>query len=222
MPKTLQELAGELQDEVLPTSGQVLDDLPHFGGFAPPPQPGKYRFQLPTDMGAIYDVFDVPEKTPPQRVRAHFDKDHPLLITQSPKGALNGEPFETRLTNNERKRGGKGKPVVASDFDYLLAALGYKAKPKSNREYMQLLSQQGGKQFDADLRYSWRCDPKRDIRVKDNNGQFQTVVGQPGCGAAYYSEDVPKNADGTTPYEVKCEQCGGMMRAFANLDNIRS
>jgi len=221
MPKSIQELAGELKDEVLPTSGQVLDDLPHFGGFAPPPQPGRYRFALPKDMSAIYDLFDVPEKKPPQRVRAHFDREHPLMIVQSPKSAMNGEPFETRLTNNERKRG-KGGNVLASDFDYLLAAFGYKEKPKSNKEYMQLLSQQGGKQFEAEIRYSWRCDRNRDIRVKDPSGQIQVVEGKPGCGTSYFSEDVSKNPDGTTPYEVECENCKGLMRAFANLDNIRA
>src|SRR5262245_62348572 len=103
-----------------------------FGTFTPPPPPGAYRFQLPADLTAIWDLFDVPDKKPPQRVRATFDRDHPLLIVQSPQGKSNNEPFETRLTNNERARG-KDKAVVASDIDYLMRACGDKQKHKRKR-----------------------------------------------------------------------------------------
>jgi len=217
----MQELAGTLKDEVLPTSGQGLDDLPTFGGFTPPPPPGAYRFQLPKDLSSIWDLFDTPEKTPPQRVRASFDRDHPLLITQSPAGKSNGEPFETRLTNNERKRG-KGGEVIASDMDYLLRALGEKTKPKNNREYIQVVQRHSGKQFGADLRYSWRCSKDRDIRVRDGQGQVTTIEGKKGCGEGYYQEDVQKTPDGQVPYEITCPSCGALLRAFANLDNLRS
>src|SRR5262245_47408355 len=221
MGKTLAELAGALKDEVLPTAGQDLDELPTFGSFTPPPPPGAYRFKLPQDLSAVWDLIDVPDKQPPQRVRLTLDRDHPLLITQSPQGKSNQEPFETRLTNNERGRG-KDKAVIASDLDYLLRALGEKAKPKSNREYMQMVSKHGGKEFGADLRYSWRCSKDRDIRAKDAQGQVQVVEGKKGCGEAYYQEDVPKGADNQVPYEITCGQCGALLRAFANLDNLRS
>jgi hypothetical protein len=221
MGKSIQQLAGELKDEVLPTSGEGLDDLPTFGGFTPPPPPGAYRFQLPADLSSIWDVFDTPEKTPPQRLKAQFDRDHPLLIIQSPQGKNNNEPFETRLTNNERKRG-KGGTTTASDMDYLLKALGETQKPKSNRAYMEVVQRYAGKQFGADLRYSWRCSRDRDIRARDDNGQVQVVEGKKGCGEAYYQEDVSKGPDGQVPYEVTCPNCGALLRAFANLDNLRS
>jgi hypothetical protein len=218
--KSIQELASELKDEVLPTGGDDLDDLPVFGSFTPPPPPGPYRFQLPTDLSSIWDVFDVADKQPPQRVRATFDRDHPLLIVQSPQGKSNNEPFESRLSNNERKRG-KGGAVVASDMDYLLRALGEKAKPKSNREYIQAVQRHAGQQFGADLRYSWRCSTDRDIRARDSQGQIQVVEGKKGCGESYYQEDVPKLPTGEVPYEITCGNCGALLRAFANLDNIR-
>jgi hypothetical protein len=221
MSKSIQELAGLLKDEALPTAGETLDDLPTFGGFTPPPPPGAYRFKLPSDLSAIWDLIDVPDKNPPQRVRANFDRDHPLLITQSPQGKSNGEPFETRLTNNERGRG-KGKEVTASDMDYLLRALGEKGKPKTNKEYMQVVQRYGGKEFGADLRFSWRCSKDRDIRARDTQGQVQVVEGKKGCGESYYQEDVPKGGDGAVPYEITCGQCGALLRAFANLDNLRS
>lgn len=220
MGKSLAELAGELKDEVLPTAGGELEDLPMFGSFAPPPPPGAYRFQLPTEL-SVFDVYDVPDKNPPQRVRATFDRDHPLLIVQSPHGKSNGEPFETRLNNNERPRG-KDKSIVASDFDYLLRAFGNKVKPKSNREYIAAVGAHAGKQFGADLRYSWRCSKERDIRVRDPQGQYQTIEGKKGCGESYYQEDVPKTASGEVPYEIQCGSCGALLRAFANLDNLRS
>jgi hypothetical protein len=221
MSKSIQELAGQLKDEALPTAGQELEDLPIFGGFTPPPPPGAYRFQLPKDLTTVWDLFDVPDKQPPQRVRLTFDRDHPLLIVQSPKGASNGEPFETRLTNNERGRG-KGKEIIASDLDYLLRALGDKSKPNNNRGYMQAIQQHAGQEFGADLRYSWRCSKDRDIRARDGQGQVQVVEGKKGCGEAYYQEDVPKGADGAVPYEINCGQCGALLRAFANLDNLRA
>ena len=40
MGKGLNDLG--LNDEQMPE--QTYDDLPEFGGFAPPPQPGQYRF----------------------------------------------------------------------------------------------------------------------------------------------------------------------------------
>src|SRR5882757_9457219 len=99
MGKNLQELG--LKDEALPTGGQDLADLPDFGSFRTPPQPGPFRFKLPTDMSAIWDVYDVPAMSPPQRIRAQFDRDHPLLIVQSVNKKYDGEPFETRLSNQE-------------------------------------------------------------------------------------------------------------------------
>jgi hypothetical protein len=87
---------------------------------------------------------------------------------------------------------------------------------------MTMVQKHAGKEFGGDLRYSWRCDKTRDIRARDANGQVQTIEGKPGCGEAYYQEDVPKNPDGSTPYEVTCNNCGALLRAFANLDNIRS
>jgi len=216
MAKSLEDLG--LKEEKLPTAGQDLADLPEFGTFEPPPAPGPFRFKLPADLSAIYDVFDVEGKG--QRVKVIFDREHPLLITQSVNGVYNGQPFETRLTNNERNRGKKDSGVVASDFDYLLRALKVKIKPASNREYIEALKPHAGKEFGADLRYSWRCSQERDIRVKDAAGATQVVENTKGCGEGYYQEDVPKGADGKVPYEITC-QCGALLRAFANMDNLR-
>lgn len=221
MSKSLQDLG--LKDEALPTAGQALADLPEFGTFREPPQPGSYRFKLPTDLSAIWDVYDTPAKQPPQRIRALFDKDHPLVIIQSPGSKANGEPFETRISNEERSRG-KDKSIVASDMDYLLRALKVTNKPPNNRAYIEAMRQQANKEFGADIRFSWKCSPTRNIRVKDAQGAVQEVENRKGCDSAYYQEDLPnggKDATGMVPTQIQC-QCGALLRAFANLDNIRS
>jgi len=219
MGKSLQELG--LKDEPLPTAGQDLSDLPEFGTFREPPQPGPFRFKLPTDLNTIWDVYDTPSKVPPQRVRAIFDRDHPLQIVQSVGGRYNNEPFETRVSNEERNRGKGG--VIASDMDYILRALGFKQKPPSNKAYIELMKQQAGKEFGADIRYSWKCSKDRNIRVLDPAGQVREVEGRKGCDNAYYQEDVPnggKDASGNVTTQITC-QCGALLRCFANLDNIR-
>jgi hypothetical protein len=217
MGKSLSDLG--LKDEPLPTAGQDLADLPEFGSFREPPQPGPFRFKLPADLSAIWDVYDTPQKTPPQRIRMVLDRDHPLLIIQSVGAKYNGDPFETRLSNEERARG-KDKSVIASDMDYLLRALGVKTKPASNKAYIEAVKAQAGKEFGADIRYSFKCSDSRNIRVKDAQGAIQEVENQKGCGNAYYEADVPKNQDGTTPTQIQC-QCGALLRAFANMDNLR-
>jgi hypothetical protein len=159
---------------------------------------------------------------PPQRVRAVFDRDHPLLIIQSLNKRYDGEPFETRLSNQERARG-KDKSIIASDMDYLLRALGVLKKPASNQEYIRTLQQQSGKEFSADLRYSWVCSPDRNKRIKRADGTIEEVQ-EKGCGDKYYQEDVPKLPSGEVPYEITCghPNCGASLRAFGNLDNIRA
>lgn len=221
MGKSLQDLG--LKEEALPTAGQALADLPEFGSFREPPQPGAYRFKLPTDMSSVYDVYDTPSKTPPQRIRAIFDKDHPLTIIQSPGGKANNDPFETRISNEERSRG-KDKSIVASDMDYVLRALKVETKPGSNRAYIETMKLQGGKEFGADIRYSWKCSSTRNIRVKDAQGAVQEVEGRKGCDTSFYQEDLPnggKDASGNVPTQIQCT-CGALLRCFANLDNIRS
>jgi len=112
-------------------------------------------------------------------------------------------------------------------MDYLLRALTEKTSPKTNKEYAEALQRHGGKEFGADLRYSWQCSEKRNIRVavldpttKQRTG-VQEVEGKPGCGNSFYNEDVPNNPDGTKPHEVTCP-CGALLRAFANLENFRA
>jgi len=230
-PKSLSELG--LKEDGQVVVGDALSDLPTFGTFVPPPQPGAFRFRLPAHLTGIWEVYDTPTKTPPQRIRAIFDQDHPLEIIQSLGGKYNGTPFQTRLSNEERPRG-RDKAIIASDLDYLLRALKELTKPTilvngqklvHNRGYIEVLQKHGGKEFGGDIRYSWKCSKDRNIRVevKDPSGarmEVKELENQKGCDNSYYQDDVPKNPDGTTPTEITC-QCGALLRCFANLDNMR-
>lgn len=215
MGKSLQDLG--LVEEQLPT--QALDDLPEFGQFQDPPQPGAYRFTLPQDLSTVWDLVD---STKGQRIRAIFDRDHPLTIAAAPDPTKVGERFDTRLSNVERARG-KDKSIEVSDLDYLLKALGEKVRPTTNRAYIATLQKYAGKTFGADISYSYRCSQDRNIRVadpNDANGKLVEVEGQKGCGKSYYQRDVQK-VDGAFPLQIEC-QCGAVLRAFANLDSIRA
>lgn len=222
--KSLQDLG--LRDEQLPTAAQSLDDLPDFGGFRTPPQPGAFRFRLPADLSKQWDLIDAGEKG--QRVRLLLDKDAPLTIVQSQNGRYNGEPFETRLSNYERSR---GQGTVASDLHYLLRAFGEKVAPKTNQEWIRVVNGHAGKEFGADLTYNYGCNEQRNKRVADGAGQVVETQ-EKGCGWRYYSGEgslnvakkigyVGRQPNGEYPTEVSC-QCGAVLRAFANVDNVRS
>lgn len=204
-----------LKDEVLPA--QSFDDLPEFGGFTPPPQPGPYRFQLPGNLSRVWEAYDYGDKG--QRLRMLLDKDAPLLIVQSPGGKANGDTFQTRISNQERKRGKDGPE--ASDMDYLLKAFGEKQRPQTNKAYHAAVLKYQGKEFGADLTYSFVCSDSRDIRVYDASGKLQPVEGQKGCGKRYYQKDIQRQEDGSYPHEIQCS-CGGILRVFAGLENFRA
>lgn len=219
MGKSLQDLG--LVEEQLPT--QTLDELPEFGQFQDPPQPGPYRFKLPTDLSAVWDLVDA-SKTggKGQRVRMIFDRDHPLTIVKAADEKLVGERFDTRISNVERTRG-KDKTIEVSDLDYLLKALGEKVRPQTNKQYIETIKKYAGKEFGADVSFSWRCSKDRNIRVadpQDPDGKLTEVENTPGCGKGYYQRDVQK-VEGQFPLQIQCA-CGAVLRAFANLDSIRA
>lgn len=218
--KSLQELG--LKDEALPA--QTFDDLPEFGTFQQPPQPGHYRFKLP---GNLTKVFEPVDSQKGQRIRVIFDKDAPLTILQAKDPKVVGDTFQTRLTNVERKRGKDGPEV--SDLDYLLKACGEKTRPTSNKAYAEALMRQVNKEFGAEITYSWQCSKDRNIRVYNADGKIEEVENHPGCERKFYQADktnkpeqkIDRQADGTYPYEISCP-CGGVVRAFANLDQIKA
>jgi hypothetical protein len=146
----------------------ALDQIPEQSGtFAPPPEPGDYRFQLP-EAKALKDTFDVFDADGKQRLAVVFDQNAPLTILQSPKSAHDGEPFQTRINNVPRARN-KDKTLVFSDLDLLAKALGETAASfpnaqKTNKGYGDMLMRHAGEPFNATIEWSYYCNPKRAAR----------------------------------------------------------
>jgi hypothetical protein len=217
--KSLSELTELLKDEPIPVMN--VEDLPDFGSWAQPPQPGPYRFKLPASLATAFEIYEDKGK---QYIRALFDKDAPLLIVNDPRQKHTNEAFQTRLTNQRRKRG----EIEASDLDYLLKALGETTTPTSNRAYMETLQKHAAQEFTADITYNWTCSDTRDIYVDDGaGGTKKDESGRKGCGKKYYQAEKTKKPEqqiqkvnGEYPYEIACT-CGAVVRAFANIDNMR-
>lgn len=210
------------------------------GAWADPPQPGPYVFRLPLKMGNIWDkaekTFADGRKEP--RLKAKFDTNNPLTIVQSPGGALDNEPFETQLTNVERKRGKADSDTQEiSDMDFLLRdGFGVEKRPRingkiTNKAYGEALVQFANQTFGANVTWSWRCREDRPIRVENADGGYEEVPEQMGCGARYYQKNVDKvpsnpddpNSPKVYPLRITCTSpgCGANLRAFANLESFR-
>ena len=202
-----------------------FDNLPKVGGFAPMFQPGRYRFELPTNLSNLWETVDAGVG---QRVSIVFDQNAPLRVVQAPEKYKDrvGEPFQTRVSNVERARG-RDKIKVA-DLDYLLKALGWQKKIRhgQNIEYVNAMNTMGGKQFDATVEVQYHCSERRDKYVDDGQGGITKLEGQPGCGSRYYQNDVAqqKNEDGTYPERITCGgndgQCGASVRGFNQFGAI--
>ena len=212
--KSLQDLG--LKPEAV--GGADFGDMPEqIGSWTPPPQPGKYRLKLPSNLGQVWDTTEVDGKT---RVVAKFDDDFPMTIVQSPGDEHNGEAFKSSVSNVGRNRARKGQPeVLVSDMDYLLKALGETSKPKDNAGYITALQKYAGKDFSVDLTWSWFCNPKRNKRI-DNGEGGQVEIEEPGCGKRYYQKVVAKG-DGKFPLYITCE-CGAIIRAFVQMGNFQA
>lgn len=216
--------------------GEALDYTTmqdQFGSYPDPPQPGSYRFRLPANLSRIWEIFDhVKGKPPGKRIRAKFDESFPLTIVQSPGGTLDGEPFQTSITNAERPRGKADNPNLQfiSDMDYMNRDVwGLQSKPPGgNKGYADEFQKHAGTDFGADVEWNWYCNEKKDIYVPNGSGGYQVVEGQKGCGTNYYQKDVDKipsnpedpNSPKVYPMRVQC-QCGAHVRAFANLVRFR-
>jgi hypothetical protein len=221
--KGLQDLG--LKDEKLPE--QTYDDLPEYGSYTPPPQPGKYRFRTAADLSKTFETFDVDNNgTPRQELRVIFDKDAPLTIIAAVGALLQqyvGAEFQTRLSTVRRKRG----EVEASDLDFYFKAMGYKSRPAGLKETAQRVMETRNKEFTSEITYNWSCDNKKNIWVANAEGKRVEVENQKGCGKRYYQDDktkkdeqkIHRQEDGTYPLEISCT-CGAVVRAFANLDNM--
>lgn len=199
-----------------------FEDIPENLGqtFADPPQPGKYRFKFPAQMGNIWAGIDSDKHG--KRINAIFEDDSALTIVQAPNGGeAVGTEFATRISNIPRER--TKEKILISDMASLLRSLGVTKTPTTNKGFAEALMVFAGKEFGADVEWSYYCSPKKDIYADDGAGGTQKVEGKAGCGARYYQSQVGK-VEGKQPLRITCgnPECGASIRAFANLSAFRA
>ena len=219
-----------------------FSDMPEqrSGGMQPLPQPGSYRFRFPGwDLNA--PIFDKVDTQKGARLSIQFRDAFALTIVQSPGGAHDGETLDYNFSNQEFNQARKGEPEqFVSDLDFILRdVFGEKKRPADNKGYAQALVKHAGKEFTADLEFTWRCNPNKDIYVDDGTGGSQKVEGQKGCGAGYYMGTKPGQVDKALsnpedpnspkiyPERITCGgkdgvPCGANVRAFPRLRRFRA
>lgn len=211
--------------------GADFGDIPeHLGeSFPDPPQPGVYRFKLPTaqQMAAIWDKIATDKYG--ERLVALFADDAALTIVQSPGSSHNGESYRWRLSNVPRPR--TKEQILVSDWDLFLRGMKVPGRPTTNLAYAKALLAFAGREFTATNEFSYRCSPDRDIYVDDGQGGTSQVEGRKGCGQRYYQRDVQKvlsdpadpNSARVYPVRITCgnPECGASIRAFPNLTGFK-
>ena len=141
-----------LKKDLIKHDVAALTELPAQMGMRPPMlQPGSYIFQLPATNN-LREAFDADDEG---NLVYIFRDDAALTVVQAPpenEGNV-GRPFGTRLSTRARKRGKAEDPnaKAVSDADYLLAALGETAMPKTMPAYGDTLVKHGGGRFGADV-----------------------------------------------------------------------
>lgn len=205
-----------------------LDNLPEQGPAPEPPVPagGPYLLRLPPAAAlknpARWSKFTGKVKDQDkERIAVALKEDAALTIVEAPSFAaeLVGSSNNARWTNLERKRDKDGN-VYASDFDYVLKALGEKKRPAGNEGFAAAFEKHGGETLIADSEWSAQCrDDKEVWMVNEETGQTQKVDGQMGCGARYYQSQIPKE-QGHPLERFQC-QCGASLRAFSNWTRFR-
>lgn len=210
------------------------------GDFTPLP-PGPYRFRLPK-LTVDMDVWDQRQTERGARLVVKMTDTAALLVVQSPGGAHDGETYNWTVSNQEFNRARRGEPEqMASDLDFLFRdAFKIAKRPQNNPGYAQQLMALAGKEFTADVEWSWYCNDEKNIRVPDGQGGY-TEIEQKGCGTKFFqggkngvqkapadpSQPVGPNNPLVWPERIgPCPgkdgvPCGASIRAFPNLRNLR-
>ena len=216
-----------LSKDVIQHDVSNLAELPAQMGMRPPMlQPGSYVFQLPSTT-VLQGAFDMDKNN---NLVLVLRDDAALTVVQAPpenQGNV-GRPHGNRISAAPRKRGKKDDPSAkaVSDMDYLLAALGEQALPKTQRQYGEVILKHGGAWFGADIELSWNCNDQRPVRVEGEGGQLVEQNGEGGterilgCGARFYEKDMTKDENGKYISKVTCN-CGATLFANENLVRFR-
>lgn len=206
------------------------------GGSKLPPQPGIYKFRLPSAkaLKTCFELLDTADQG--QKLTAVFADESSLF------NETLGEWYSARVNNRTRTVKSKGTDVIVSDFGMLLKAVGSRPEPNAsgvitNAAYGQALIAAAEKHFLAEHTLTAACNPKRDIykTVETEPGKFEGKVlkGEKGCGQRYAVEGwagkggkpdvltIPRNEDKSVAVRFSCK-CGAELRCFGELRGYRS
>jgi len=215
---------------------EIPAEIPEqFGSFAPPPQPGYYRFKMPSSLTKIWDLVDVTNEEVKKRVKsskalvAIFSNDYPLTVTHARDESYIGQTFLTRVQVAPRHRGNN---IYISDMYYLLEK-GFDhdmsdCKSWKPRAWADALITHANEEFGARVEWSAFCNPNKVRYILDDQGNaIEDPSGVKGCGANVYEPDIPRNEDKTFMLRFECGSCGeddgthAYLRAYANLAEFK-
>jgi hypothetical protein len=203
-----------------------FDKMPTtIGSIIRPPQPGVYRFKLPTARAIFTAIKTMATTDWGQRIQVTF-KDEAALTNLS----LKNEPYNANLNNTPRYIGKADNKQAVSDLLMLLKALGVTPEANNNAAHIKALLSAEGRSFKAEHTLSTTCNKNRDI-YKDNKVQ----AGIKGCGQAYRVEgytqrdgtevwDIPKDENGLVALRFGCAtpECGAELTSWGRLQGFRS
>lgn len=198
------------------------------GSFVEPPQPGIYKFRLPSApiIAASLEKILHPEQG--DRLAAVF-RDASALLNLS----LN-EPYNIRMTNVVRfiQRRGADKPLAVSDLAQLLKSVGSIPKDSSTKAYAEALIAAAGREFVAENTLTANCSETRPtyrMNPATNRSEPSPIKG---CGQKFRVEgyaprngsreiySIPRDGNGLVSLRFSCP-CGAEIRAWGSLQGIR-
>ncbi len=215
---------------------EIPEEIPEqFGSFAPPPQPGYYRFKMPNSLTKIWDLVEVRNEEVKKRLKssqvlvAIFSNDYPLDITHARDKSYIGQTFLTRVQVAPKHR---GNDIYISDMYYLLEK-GFDhdmstCKTWGQRQWADALITHAGQEFGARIQWSAFCNANK-VRyiLDDQENSIEDPSGVKGCGTNVREEDIPHNEDKSFMLRFQCGSCGeddgtrAYLRAYANLTEFK-
>lgn len=197
------------------------------GSIIEPPQPGIYKFRLPTApvISGCFDKLVHPDQG--ERLVAVFRDDsalHNLTLDNH---------YNVRMTNVVRylQRRGQDKPLAVSDLAQLLKAVGSIPTGHTNRAYAEALVAAAEREFVAESTLTANCSPSRDTyrpnpvtgrsepsSIKGCGQRFRVDGYTPRTGPVVYS--IPRDDHGKVLLRFSCP-CGAEVRAWGSLQGIR-
>lgn len=197
------------------------------GGFIPNLPFGKYVLRLPTNLAELSEVFmhqpeGAPSPTP--RVKYRFDRDNPLTVV-SANQEFHDQPFTETMTNIPRVlRSGDMRPGAL--YFLLQVGLGDRRQVTKLSDWWEYVNSHAGNVFGAEIGGRASCDEERvryitvGIAGSDQTETKEDPMGTPGCGARYYTREIPRDPKtGQAVERFQCA-CGASLRVFNQIERF--